>query len=86
MSTVDLESDTAVVHTKGAPETVLPCCTRLRDADGHAVPLDAAARARLQSGLDRWAASGLRVLAIGRGVVEPGAVPSDRGQADAGSS
>jgi calcium-translocating P-type ATPase len=62
MSTVDRECDgTLAVHTKGAPETVLPCCTSvggrtLTDTD----------RTELATIVDRYAAQGLRLLAIAR--------------------
>ena len=66
MSTVDAEPSGLAIHTKGAPETVLPCCTQLLDRDGRPQPLDSAARLRLQQALDRYAVQGLRVLAVAR--------------------
>ena len=70
MSTADIDTvniDTvghSVVHTKGAPEAVLALCTRLVERDGADRPLDAADRTELRRTLDRFAASGLRVLAV----------------------
>jgi calcium-translocating P-type ATPase len=82
MSTVDDEADALVaVHTKGAPETVLPCCTRLLDPDARPIPLDDATRRELQRTLDRYAARGLRVLAVARRTLDP-AVPADRGDVE----
>jgi calcium-translocating P-type ATPase len=84
MSTVDAEHGIAVVHTKGAPEAVLPCCTRVVGPGGRAVPLTGAVRVELQQTLDSYAAAGLRVLAVARrelGPVHP--VPDDRGAAEA---
>ncbi|MDT7574563.1 MAG: hypothetical protein QOH17_896 [Pseudonocardiales bacterium] len=75
MSTVDTEAATgagvAVVHTKGAPEAVLPCCARVLGPHGDAVPLDDATRGELQQTVNRYAAAGLRVLAVARRVLGP---------------
>ncbi|MDT7553159.1 MAG: hypothetical protein QOI16_1695 [Pseudonocardiales bacterium] len=75
MSTVDTEAATgagvAVVHTKGAPEAVLPCCARVLGPHGDAVPLDDATRGELQQTVNRYAARGLRVLAVARRVLGP---------------
>jgi len=60
MSTIDGD----VVHTKGAPETVLPCCTRI--ADGGERPITAADRNRLSALVDGYARQGLRLLAVAR--------------------
>ncbi len=40
MSTIDQHGDELVVHTKGAPEAVLPRCTTLLDVNGQPAPLD----------------------------------------------
>jgi cation-transporting ATPase I len=50
------------VSVKGAPETVLPLCTHWRRAD--VTPLDDAARAHIDAGIDRLARQGYRVLAV----------------------
>ena len=85
MSTLDAEADALVVHTKGALETVLPCCTDLLDADGTARALTDPNRRELQEMLDRYAADGLRVLAIARRVLDPGVpAPARRQDAEAG--
>ncbi len=85
MSTVDLEAAVVTIHTKGAPETVLPCCTHLLDPHGQARPLDDTALLELQRTLDRYAADGLRVLAIARRILDPAApVPDDRCDAESG--
>jgi len=82
--TVDTENGIAAVHTKGAPETVLPCCVDVLGPDGHTVPLDDATRVELQQTLDLYAAGGLRVLAVARRVVGPvHAEPVDRGAVEA---
>jgi calcium-translocating P-type ATPase len=67
MSTVDVEPDgTVAVHTKGAPETVLPCCTSILDARHGQRDLTDADRATLTEVINHNAARGLRLLAIAR--------------------
>jgi magnesium-transporting ATPase (P-type) len=64
MSTIDADADgTIAVHTKGAPDTVLPLCVTIADGDH---PFTAADRARLTVLIDGYAAQGLRMLAIAR--------------------
>lgn len=64
MSTVDGHGDDLMVHTKGAPEAVLPRCTALLDAEGRPGPLEDADRARITAQVDAFASDGLRVLAL----------------------
>lgn len=71
MSSIDQESDMVVVHMKGALETVLPCCTTLLDTQGQDRAMDDPLRSELHRTLDRYAASGLRVLAIARRTLDP---------------
>ena len=67
MSTVDVEGDgTVAVHTKGAPETVLPCCTGIAEIGGGQSELTDLGRTRLTGLIDHYAAQGLRMLAIAR--------------------
>ena len=67
MSTVDLEPDgTLAVHTKGAPESVLPCCTRISTAEQGERELGPDDRARITEVADGYATRGLRLLAIAR--------------------
>ena len=72
MSTIDIEADgTLAVHTKGAPESVLPCCTKISSEDGGGErELTAGDRARLASVADGYASQGLRLLAIARRVAD----------------
>ncbi|MBI4740045.1 MAG: cation-transporting P-type ATPase [Betaproteobacteria bacterium] len=51
------------LYCKGAPETVLPLCTRVL-AGGRSAPLDEAARQSLLGAQDEMAGQGLRVLAL----------------------
>ncbi|MBS0553365.1 MAG: cation-transporting P-type ATPase, partial [Proteobacteria bacterium] len=51
------------LYCKGAPETVLPLCTRIA-LDGDTAPLDAARRSAIRQAQEDMAARGLRVLAF----------------------
>ncbi|HEX2707090.1 MAG TPA: cation-transporting P-type ATPase, partial [Solirubrobacterales bacterium] len=64
MSTIDTDGDRLMVHTKGAPEALLPCCSTQIGLDGLEVELDEAERERIRAEVDRCAAEGLRVLAF----------------------
>jgi calcium-translocating P-type ATPase len=67
MSTVDqLPSASTVVHTKGAPESVLSRCSHILDTDGHTAALDDLGRRRVEAAVNGFAAEGLRVLAFAR--------------------
>ncbi len=66
MSTVDDEAGTLVVNSKGAPETVLERAASVLRADGSNEPLDDAVRAEVLGRVERYAATGLRVLAVAR--------------------
>jgi len=83
MTTVDVDGVSLVVHTKGAPEAVLVCCTEILLETGRA-PLDDRAREDLQQSIDRYAATGLRVLAVAQRGLGP-TLPADldRSQAEA---
>ena len=82
MSTVDEEADgTLAVHIKGAPEAVLPCCSRIATAGGTERPLTAGDRSEVLSAVRRYAVGGLRVLAVGRRVVD-GVLPARREDAE----
>ena len=67
MSSVDVEADGSVaLHTKGAPETVLPLCTAVAGPGGSIRPLDQATMAAVEEAVDRRARAGLRMLAVAR--------------------
>jgi magnesium-transporting ATPase (P-type) len=71
------------VHTNGAPESVLPHCTRLLDTPHRSRELDEPTRHELAVTIDRYAASGLRVLALAHRVLDHGeAVPTQREQTE----
>lgn len=75
MTSVDDTAVGVVVHTKGAPETVLPCCT----------PMDEPTRRELQQTIDRYAVAGLRVLAVAHRILAAGeTAPVRRDAAETG--
>jgi magnesium-transporting ATPase (P-type) len=65
MTTIDADDCGYAAHTKGAPELVLPLCSRYARAGGTGA-LDEPTRARVMAAVDRYATRGLRVLAIAR--------------------
>jgi calcium-translocating P-type ATPase len=83
MSTIDEEAPgRLVVNAKGAPETLVDRCGRIRSGTS-VVPLDAVARAEVDRVVDDAAARGLRVLAIGQRALPAGAsCPEKREQAE----
>jgi calcium-translocating P-type ATPase len=82
MSTIDQHGDRLLVHTKGAPEALLPRCTALLDERGHQTVLDDAGRARIAAQVDSFASDGLRVLALAQRALPQGQRPPHR-RADA---
>lgn len=66
MSSVDEREDGGITaHAKGAPERVLERSTEVGGPETHDA-LDEARRDKVLAVLDRWAAEGLRVLAVAR--------------------
>ena len=63
MATFHRTDAAAVVFVKGAPDVLLPSCTRIATADGEA-PLDDAGRAAVQAEYSSLAGEGLRGLLI----------------------
>ncbi|MCO5995595.1 cation-translocating P-type ATPase [Actinoallomurus rhizosphaericola] len=82
MSTIDLHRDGLFVHTKGAPEALLPRCSEFLRDDGRRVPLGAADRRRITAQVDSFALDGLRVLALAERALPPRERPPHR-RADA---
>jgi calcium-translocating P-type ATPase len=80
MSTVDHDGagDARTVHTKGAPETVVPVCDRIADGRGGSRAMGGEDRTRIATCVERWAAEGLRVLAVASRRLEAGAPPPGR--------
>jgi calcium-translocating P-type ATPase len=78
MSTVDQRLDGGItVHAKGAPEEVLRRSTRIGGLTDHR-PLEESDRHEALGVLDRWAAQGLRVLAVARRRLPDGSEPPAR--------
>lgn len=87
MTTVDITADSEapvagspllVANTKGAPESVLACCSRMLGVDGTVSDLDAQTQQDVQGMLDAYAAQGLRVLAIARRELPPSIETTER--------
>ncbi|RKR89251.1 P-type E1-E2 ATPase [Micromonospora pisi] len=68
-ATVGRRHETHLLSVKGAPETILPRCTRRRTRDGE-VTLDDAGRESLQRMMGDHAGAGQRVLAVAERVVD----------------
>ena len=66
MSTIDTGEDHDWLHTKGAPESVLPRCTTVLQPDGEQHPMQPTERERVTSQVESFARQGLRVLALAR--------------------
>lgn len=72
MSTIDRSDDgSPVVHTKGAPEALLPRCSHILDSDGQPRPLDEPQRRRVEDAVNAFAAEGLRVLGFAQRQLPP---------------
>jgi calcium-translocating P-type ATPase len=83
MSTVDELADGRWIDTKGAPESVLPRCTRILDPDGRERPLSDAERDELAVLVDAQASGGLRVLAVARrALIDADPIPERREEAE----
>ncbi|MGB7588350.1 MAG: cation-transporting P-type ATPase, partial [Solirubrobacterales bacterium] len=81
MSTVNEREGSLAVHTKGAPESVLPHCTHRADAAGVPIPISAAERSELDALVDSYANQGLRVLAVATRALS-GRIPERREEAE----
>jgi magnesium-transporting ATPase (P-type) len=77
MSTLDRHAGRVELHVKGAPESVLGRCSAVLTRDGERA-LDEAWTARLHAIVDRYAADGLRVLAVAERAVAPDAADETR--------
>src|SRR5271166_2157347 len=60
MSTLDAEDAADVLHTKGAPESVLPCCASALSAEGREVKLGARERGKITRSVASLAEGGMR--------------------------
>ncbi|MFR9676908.1 cation-translocating P-type ATPase [Streptomyces sp. TR02-1] len=83
MSTLDDRDGQTWVHTKGAPEAVLPRCTTMVEHDGQHRTLGPEQRQRVERQVEAYAADGLRVLAVAqRPLAAEEDLPSNREQAE----
>lgn len=79
MSTADtMETGAVVLHTKGAPETVLARCTQAVELNGTTTMLTADQRAALLARADSYAARGLRLIALAMRPLPTGPPPQHR--------
>ncbi|BCY09391.1 magnesium-transporting ATPase [Actinoplanes sp. L3-i22] len=72
------------LHTKGAPESVLPLCARILDSTGRPAELTDAQRADVSAAVDRYARSGLRVLAVAERTAAAEVLSAGRDSAESG--
>jgi calcium-translocating P-type ATPase len=82
MSTLDAGDPEDLVHTKGAPECLLPRCVQTLDADGREIELSSAERERITRQVEGFAGAGMRVLAIARRTLPSGTPPPTREQVE----
>jgi magnesium-transporting ATPase (P-type) len=79
MSTIDRSDHGAsVVHTKGAPEAVLPRCSHILDSEGQPQPLDEQQQRRIEEAVNTFAGEGLRVLGFAQRHLPPKKRPPHR--------
>jgi len=81
MTTLDRGADGGWLHTKGAPEAVLPLCVRVLSGGGEP-PLRDAGRQQITRQVEAYAQQGLRVLALARRAAPAGGVVPPREEAE----
>ena len=81
MSTLDDADGRTVLHTKGAPEALLPRCTHVLDGTGSPLELGREERDRITEAVAAFATRGMRVLALAERQM-PDAPPRDRAHAE----
>ncbi|MFZ1155785.1 MAG: cation-transporting P-type ATPase [Solirubrobacteraceae bacterium] len=64
MSTLDMDESGHCLHTKGAPESVLPLCANVLFQGGEQRPLGPSEREHVTRQVESFAGQGLRVLAL----------------------
>ncbi|MBB3101093.1 calcium-translocating P-type ATPase [Actinoplanes campanulatus] len=72
------------LYVKGAPESVIPLCDRHLDVAGRFAALTGPARAEAAEVVDRYARTGLRVLAVAQRVAAPAVLNAGRDAAESG--
>jgi calcium-translocating P-type ATPase len=82
MSTLDTDDGRYWLHTKGAPESVLPLCLHVLLPDGEQRLLESSERERVTRQVESFATQGLRVLALARRSMSSGSKPPNRQDAE----
>ncbi len=72
MTTLQLGTGGGWLHTKGAPEAVLPLCVSVLSSGGDEFALQGADRRQIERHVEDYARQGLRVLALARRVAPAG--------------
>ena len=75
MSTVHRDADGVRIHTKGAPEELLPLCNRVAGPNGQEHPLTQEERVAFDGLVTLWAEEGLRLLAVAERDVDESELP-----------
>ncbi len=83
MSTVDERDGELWLDSKGAPESLLPCCTGIA-WDGGERPLGGDERERVERQVSEYAGQGLRVLGVARRPLGRDSAPELREEAERG--
>jgi calcium-translocating P-type ATPase len=82
MTTLDLGADGGWLHTKGAPEAVVPLCVSILSGDGAELPLQEAGRQQITQQVEAYANKGMRVLALARRVAPADQATPSREEAE----
>jgi calcium-translocating P-type ATPase len=82
MTTLELGANGGWLHTKGAPEAVLPLCVRVLSQDGEELALQTGDRRRIEQHVEDCARQGLRVLALAQRSAPAGEEAPARDQAE----
>ncbi|MEV0415987.1 cation-transporting P-type ATPase [Streptomyces sp. NPDC050448] len=82
MSTVDERDHGVWTDTKGAPEAVVPRCSRILWTDASTQTLTDDVRRRVEEQVDALARQGLRVLALAERPLDTAALPESRAEAE----
>ncbi|KZT39131.1 sodium-potassium ATPase [Sistotremastrum suecicum HHB10207 ss-3] len=77
----DVEEECYLLTSKGAPEVLLPRCSRVLNPNGGVpVPLTQEARAIISNIQESWAADGRRVLLLARKILQNSIIPNLKGE------
>jgi calcium-translocating P-type ATPase len=82
MSTIDTDEGQVWLHTKGAPEAVLPQCAVVLMPTGEQRSMQPAERERVTRQVESFARQGLRVLALARRPLASGEPPPGRDEVE----